>query len=271
MVALHAIHDAPRGTPASLWGLGHHQTTQSGLWRVGQFQDTRSGLWGVVLVGTISGSDITEGTIKKARLPSDVIYGVSSAATETVAGVVELATTTETTTGTDTTRATTPADMKAAIDARTATDTAAGIVELATTAEAVTGTDTVRAVTPAGVKAAVNAVGTSTGVAYSAGWADYGGGYTPVTWYRDKDGYIRLSGLFKRTGATITAGPSGTIFTLPVGARPVGSEAFIQNKDDVSKGLAVGSTGVVSAGGALGTWTSGSSYMYVSGVMFKAA
>src|SRR5665647_3953915 len=70
-----------------------------------------------------------------------------------------------------------------------------------------------------------------TGVVYSAGWADYGGGGALVTWYKDKDGYIRVSGLLKRTGATLTDAGSGTIFTLPVGARPVGGETFITNKD----------------------------------------
>lgn len=97
--------------------------------------------------------------------------------------MVELATTAETTTGTDTTRATTPAGVKAVADGKAdsahnhdgsyaasahnhdgsyattghthaaATTTAAGVVELATTTEATTGTDTSRAVTPAGVKA----------------------------------------------------------------------------------------------------------------------
>ena len=70
-------------------------------------------------------------------------------ASETVKGIVELATTTEVQTGTDTVRAVTPAGLAA----RTATDTRTGVVELATTAEATTGTDTARAVTPAGVKA----------------------------------------------------------------------------------------------------------------------
>lgn len=42
-----------------------------------------------------------------------------------------------------------------------ATETAAGIVELATVAETTTGTDAVRAVTPAGVKAATDAVRTA--------------------------------------------------------------------------------------------------------------
>lgn len=79
--------------------------------------------------------------------------GGQPAASTTVAGIVELATTAETITGTDATRAVTPAGLAA----RTATEARAGIVELATTAEASAGTDTTRAVTPAGVKAAITA------------------------------------------------------------------------------------------------------------------
>lgn len=75
------------------------------------------------------------------------------AASDTAAGIVELATNAETITGTDATRAVTPASLQAL----TATETRDGIVELATTAEAVTGTDTARAVTPAGVAAAIAA------------------------------------------------------------------------------------------------------------------
>jgi hypothetical protein len=89
-----------------------------------------------------------------------------SASTSTAQGIVELATDAETTTGTDTTRATTPANVKAAIDARTASETAQGIVELATTTEASTGSDTTRAVTAAGVAATFTAriaTGTSLG------------------------------------------------------------------------------------------------------------
>lgn len=71
------------------------------------------------------------------------------AATEMVAGIVELATGAEVQTGTDTTRAITPAGLAA----RTATDTRTGLIELATTAEAAAGTDTTRAVTPAGLAA----------------------------------------------------------------------------------------------------------------------
>lgn len=127
--------------------------------------------------GTQTASTISDfNTAADARVNALVV-----AATETVSGKVELATVAESTTGTDTTRAVTPAGVKAvadtkantshthtasqvtdfntAADARVnalvpvASETAAGKVELATTAEATTGTDTTRAVTPAGVKA----------------------------------------------------------------------------------------------------------------------
>lgn len=79
----------------------------------------------------------------------------TAAATTSAAGLVELATTTEATTGTDTTRAVTPAGLKAVADTKApttaASESAAGLVELATTTEARTGTDTARAVTPAGM------------------------------------------------------------------------------------------------------------------------
>lgn len=71
------------------------------------------------------------------------------AASETVAGVVELATNAEAQTGTDTARAITPANLAAV----TATETRAGVIELATSAEAIAGTDTARALTPATLKA----------------------------------------------------------------------------------------------------------------------
>ena len=72
-------------------------------------------------------------------------------ASATARGLVELATTGEATTGSDTERAVTPAGLAA----RTpdASLTAKGLVELATTGEATTGTDTERAVTPAGLAA----------------------------------------------------------------------------------------------------------------------
>jgi hypothetical protein len=81
------------------------------------------------------------------------------AASDTVAGKVELATSAETITGTDTDRAVTPAGLAAL----TASDTRNGLVELATSAETITGTDTARAVTPAGL-AALTATTTRNGL-----------------------------------------------------------------------------------------------------------
>ncbi len=78
----------------------------------------------------------------------------SRTATDGRTGLVELATTTEATTGTDTTRAVTPAGVKAAITAATpaATTSVKGLVELATNAETRAGTSSTLAVTPAGLK-----------------------------------------------------------------------------------------------------------------------
>jgi hypothetical protein len=75
-------------------------------------------------------------------------------ATDTVKGIVELATDTETITGTDTVRAVTPFGMAAV----TATASRKGLIEIATEAEVTTGTDATRAVTPA-TFAAVAAAG----------------------------------------------------------------------------------------------------------------
>lgn len=95
------------------------------------------------------------GTIDCGPIPS------SSA---TAQGIVELATTVEATTGTDTVRAVTPAGLSAAITAAAvpdATTSVKGKVQLATGAEATTGTDTAKVVTPAALATAVPAATTS--------------------------------------------------------------------------------------------------------------
>lgn len=62
---------------------------------------------------------------------------------------------------------------------------------------------------------------TPTPVAYSAGWEDYtAGDFADATWALDSSGYIHLEGAVMRSGATISGAASGTIFTLPPGARP---------------------------------------------------
>ncbi|MEO0035723.1 MAG: hypothetical protein RLZZ501_1746, partial [Pseudomonadota bacterium] len=82
------------------------------------------------------------------------------AASETVAGLVELATIAEAKTGKDGERAVTPVGLAAAITAAlpgAASETVAGLVELATIAETKAGKDGERAVTPAGLAAAITA------------------------------------------------------------------------------------------------------------------
>ena len=79
------------------------------------------------------------------------VYGIQEAtpdASTTVKGVVELATAAETQTGTDATRAVTPAGLASLA----ATEGRAGLVERASQSEADTGTDTSRYMTPAHVK-----------------------------------------------------------------------------------------------------------------------
>lgn len=96
---------------------------------------------GVLTLQQQDGTDLEVGEIL-SDLPN---------ASLTVAGIVELATDSETIAGTDANRAVTPLGLSAVLV--DASETVQGLVELATTAEATTGTDTVRAVTPEGLKA----------------------------------------------------------------------------------------------------------------------
>lgn len=110
--------------------------------------------------GTLANLQTTDKTsivnaINEARTTGGA--GSPPSASESVAGVVELATQTEVTTGTDDQRAVTPLKLAARLSGISAqpdaTDAVKGIVELATNAEGVTGTDVVRAMTPAAVAA----------------------------------------------------------------------------------------------------------------------
>lgn len=131
---------------------------------------------------TVGGNVAATGTVTGSNL-SGTNTGDEPAASDTVAGIVELATIAETNTGTDATRAVTPDGLDgwtgsaqiatvgtitsgtwqgAAIsttyvadlsgvntgDEPAASDTVSGVIELATQAEVDAGTDTVRAVTP---------------------------------------------------------------------------------------------------------------------------
>jgi len=73
---------------------------------------------------------------------------IKVSASATYSGVAELATDAEAITGTDTGRVTTPANVKAVLDARAASDTVSGLAEIAIQSEMETGTDTGRIVCP---------------------------------------------------------------------------------------------------------------------------
>lgn len=80
-------------------------------------------------------------------------------ASQTRQGQVLFATPTEVTTGTNTTKAVTPADLKNRIDAiPQATDDTFGIVQFADSAEVIAGTSTNRVVTPADLKDRIDAI-----------------------------------------------------------------------------------------------------------------
>ena len=87
-------------------------------------------------------------TVEYSAGAFQIVSGATAAAASaTAAGIVELATNAEVTTGSDTARAVTPAGLHQ----KTSSATAVGLVELATDAEVTTGSDTARAVTPAGL------------------------------------------------------------------------------------------------------------------------
>lgn len=92
-------------------------------------------------------------------------------ASETVKGILEIATQAEVTTGTDDTRAVTPLKLETRLGSVTvadASETVKGKVELATDAETTTGTDTTRAITPANLAASWTArIATSTSLGTS--------------------------------------------------------------------------------------------------------
>lgn len=102
---------------------------------------------GDLILITRDGTEINAGYVQAPNLAD---------ASETVRGIVELATSAEVVAGTDTERATTPAGVKAAIDnIPSASTTTEGVVELATVAETLAGTDADKAITAAGLLAAL--------------------------------------------------------------------------------------------------------------------
>lgn len=111
---------------------------------------------GIIEIATQA--EVTTGTDDiKAITPLKLAQAVPSAS-ETLAGKIEIATTAEATAGTDNVRAITPLKLAQAVPA--ASETVAGRMEIATTAEVATGTDDTRAITPLKLKTALGITAT---------------------------------------------------------------------------------------------------------------
>ena len=147
------------------------------------------------------GAQLNTVTVNGVLVSSNPTFTAST----TTVGMVELATGTETETGTDTgTRAVTPAGLSA----RTATTSRTGLVELATVAETQAGTDANRAVTPATLNART-ATETRTGIAEIATEAE-------VTAGTDNSRFVtplRLAGRLAAILATYVQAATNNIFT----------------------------------------------------------
>lgn len=129
-------------------------------------------------------------------LSSDLTLGVS-AATTTASGVVELATPTETQTGTDGTRAVTPSGLASL----TANESRKGLVELADSAETTAQLSNLLAISPANLK-------------YAFTGSKLENGYMKLP-----NGWIIQWGIYSATGGVYTANfnipfPSACIFIL---------------------------------------------------------
>lgn len=153
------------GTVANIGNLEGSWDASTGTFPVGSSPTagTKKGdYWYVTVAGTTGGVAFNVGDVIIANkdnasttLATDWIQLEVNRgqATETTLGLVEIATQTETNTGTDDTTAVTPAKLSG----RTATETRTGIAELATQAETDAGTDDARIVTPLKLKSFIDA------------------------------------------------------------------------------------------------------------------
>lgn len=145
------------GLVAGIGNLEGGWDASTGLFPVAAAGTKKGDYWYVTVAGTAGGVNFNIGDVVIAKvdnasttLASDWI-GLEvnrEQATETTLGLVELATQTETNTGTDDLRAITPLKLAG----RTATETRTGIAEIATQAEVDAGTDDDRIVTPLKLK-----------------------------------------------------------------------------------------------------------------------
>ena len=79
--------------------------------------------------------------------------------------------------------------------------------------------------------------------AFQPNWQNYGSGYAPASFYKDKEGVVHLSGLVKNL---LNPAPASIIFVLPVGFRPLdGQRIFIVGGVNVATRIEVATDGNV--------------------------
>jgi len=133
----------------TLAGLSNATTARSNLsvYSIAQCDATFAPIAGnsaqTFLVGSASSSNHA---VRKSQFDAK-----TGQATESTAGIAEIATNAETLAGTSDTVVVTPLKLQYMIDNKGATTSAKGTVELATNAETITGTDTERAITPSNI------------------------------------------------------------------------------------------------------------------------
>ena len=92
------------------------------------------------------------------------------------------------------------------------------------------------------------------------GWSNYGGGFVPLSYYKDLSGIVHLVGLVNRTGG------SSLVFTLPAGFRPSSNHfTYIRSFSGVFGEFEVSTAGLVSLNIPAGTGAGLMGLSFVSG------
>lgn len=165
------------------------------------------------IYGRIGGQWVPLASLEGATIPEPTLVSAS----ETQAGVAEIATQDEVNAGGEVGKIVTPARLAG----RTATETRSGVVELATAAETQAGTDTARAVHPAGLKAATTPEAWIAPVLQN-GWANAGSTHANAGYRKTPWGEVQLRGTI--SGGTMTNGTP--VLNLPAGYRPANTRTF---------------------------------------------